>query len=453
MALAHFQSSGAIDCWGNNSHAQVGTRVGPYVDVSAGAAQVCAVRKDRKIECWGAGTNGESGAPPGGGVYTMVDAGYQHNCALRTDGAAVCWGSNSDGQAGTVAGPFVDVTAAQKHSCGLLGSGKVQCWGNATDNHTLGVAGGAVKVGLRYPVSGEASFTWSAVVPESIGDYVDAPRNTVPVAPAPRFALPAGVWNALSQSAAGKEFVLTLQRHTGDRLLEPVERRLRLADAPLNGRIVYQSYGTRAIQNTTGTYESATARWGAVQLAYDTTSRTSNPVAGFASAAGTSGVNAGCRGCHTGSSSGEQLVTGLDNLQEAVLLDDGSAPNAGFALGSLPNSYGGFLWSALHPTKPLMFTSRGPSPCATRIDGTTGTRLKTAFAPVAGTDSGTSILLASAPGGLLGASFLNDNADGVFDFASASQFVALSAGQEGDVLSGEVPDGLRAALPVFFTRR
>lgn len=443
------RTNGAIDCWGNSNRALVGTRNGPYTDVSVGASQVCAIRKDRRLDCWGGGAYGESSEPAGGGVYTMVDAGWTHNCALRTDGAAVCWGNNSDGQAVTMPGPFVDVSAAQRHSCGLLGDGRVQCWGDASDNHTLGVGGGAVRVSLRYPVTGEPSFTWSAVVAESVGDFVDPPRNTVPIAPAPRYTLPSNVWQALSQTAAGDEFALVLQRHTGDRLLEPVERRLRFASERLNGRIIYQSYGTKAIRNTTGSYENSLSRWGAVQMAYDAKTNTSNAVAGFDSASGTTGAANGCRGCHSINATGEQLISGLDDLQNALLLDDGTQPDEGFDLGGLPNSYGGFLWSALHPTQALLFTSSGPSPCATRVDGTTGTCPEASFAPQAGDANGTSVRMAASPGGLLGASYFDEGTDGVFDVATPNRFVDLSAGQEGEVLDGVLPEGLRAALPAF----
>jgi hypothetical protein len=439
--------NGSVECWGNDTFGQVGTRTGPFIEVSAGAAQVCGIRRDRGLECWGGGNNGESSSPSG--AYALVDAGWTHNCALRTDGAAVCWGSNSDGQSVTVAGPFVDVSAAHRHSCGLLGTGKVHCWGNSSDNHTVGVNGGAVKVGLRFPATGTSEFTWSAVAPESVADYADAPRNTVPLVPAPRFNIPTDVWVMLSKSAAGGDFTLTLQRHTGDRLLEPVERRLRLAEQPLPGRITYQSYGTRALQNTTGTFESASARWGALAMSYDSKTNVSTPVAGFTSPDAATGVDRGCRGCHTTNALGEQLITGYDNLTTALLLDRGEAVNAGLALGEPVDSYGGFLWSALHPTESVMFTNSGPSPCATRVDGMTGTCPTTTFAAGAGTDDGSSVLLAESPGGLLGASYVNTDGDALFDLPGSNRFVDLSAGNEGRVAASELPEGLQAALPVF----
>lgn len=440
------RDTGSLECWGNDAHGQVGVRQGPYIDVSVGSAQVCAIKKTRQLECWGGASYGENVAPPG--AYVMVDAGGTHNCALRTDGAAVCFGLNNYGQSVTQPGPFLDVTAANRHSCGLLGTGRVQCWGDGVDKRTLGLTGGGVKVGLRYPATGTPSFTWSAIAPESVIDFVDGPRDSVPLVPAPRFPIPKAVWDVLASSARGDEFVLTLQRHSGERLLEPVERRLRFADRRLNGRILYQSYGSRDVPNTTGTYEDPATRWGAVIRAFDTRTNRSAVVAGFESEAVAAGQEAGCRGCHAAAGTGEQIVAGYDTWSDALLLD-GAEPESG-ALLSLPNeAHGGALWSALHPSEPLMFTSSGPSPCATRVDGTTGTCPTASFGAAAGANDGSSVLLAPWPGGLLGAGFVDTNNDGILDSPSTNQFVDLSAGREGDVLTAELPDGLQAALPVF----
>ncbi|MEO8553265.1 MAG: hypothetical protein ABI678_25000, partial [Kofleriaceae bacterium] len=131
--------AGALSCWGDNSHGQLGTgdatepSLSPvivpgmeagvtYVSVAPDGPNVCAVKLGQ-LYCWGDNTYGQIGdgtigaanerhVPTlvggmlAGQVVTKVAAGSDHTCAIGHstttgfDDAAFCWGDNSHGQLG-----------------------------------------------------------------------------------------------------------------------------------------------------------------------------------------------------------------------------------------------------------------------------------------------------------------------------------------------------------------
>jgi hypothetical protein len=439
--------NGDVACWGNSSGGQGGVTAGPFIEVSAGTDHVCAIRRDRSLQCWGSTSNGQTAAPAGS--YVALDAGTYHTCALATDGHAACWGLNNHGQSTTAAGPFVRVTAAREHSCGVTVTGAVQCFGNADANRTVGLPGGSVQVGLRYPATGDAAFEWSSVIAESRLHHVDAPLNQVALPPAPRFAIPDAVWSALASSAQGEEFTFTIQRHTGDRLLDVVERSARFSDSPLTGKIVYQSYGSRTVQNSVGTYEDAAERWGAAVFAYDTNTKSSAVVSGFTSDSSASGTAAGCRGCHSIGANNQLLLAGFDNQADAVVQGATTPMMAEHTLTAFAGEHGGALWSAIHPTLPLAFTSRGPTPCAVRTSDTSGSCAASEFISAAGDLVGTGHVLQAAPGALLGSAWFDADDDGTYDTASPNLFLDLGETNLGVPVDANLPEEFRGAMPVF----
>lgn len=440
------RENGDVECWGNSSGGQGVVTTGPFIEVSAGTDHVCAIRRDRALQCWGTATNGQTSAPSG--TFASLDAGTYHTCALRTDGSAACWGLNNRGQTAAMPGVFTSVSAAREQSCGVLATGAVTCVGNSDDNHTVGLPGGAVQVGLRFPATGNPVLHWSTVVAESRALYLDEPINRVASPPAPRLAIPAQIWAVLGSAAKGQDFALTIQRHTGDRLLGIVERVARISDSPLRGKITYQSYGTRSVLNTVGVYEDNGERWGAAVFSYDTRWQTNSVIAGFTRDSGATGIHAGCRGCHSIGSESHFLLAGFDNLLEATFraLDDPESterrlPNAG-------DEYGGALWAAVHPSLPVAFSSRGPTPCAVRLSDSSGTCAASAFVAAAGELTGTGYVLQSAPGAMLGAAWFDSDRDGDYDTSSQNQMLDLTTDHLGANV-GTSPGELRAAMPVF----
>lgn len=440
------RENGDVECWGNTSGGQGGVTTGPFMEVAAGTDHVCAIRRDRALQCWGTATNGQTSAPQG--AFVSLDAGTYHTCALRTDGSAACWGLNNRGQSAAMTGPFTSVSAAREQSCGVLTTGAVTCIGNSDDNHTVGLPGGAVQVGLRFPATGNPTLRWTTVVAESRELYLDAPLNAVASPPAPRLNIPSQIWEILGSSGQGQDFALTIQRHTGDRLLNVVERTARISTSPMRGKITYQSYGTRSVQNTVGVYEDNAERWGAAVFAYDTRWRTNSVIAGFTSNAASTGIQGGCRGCHTIGAESHFMLAGFDNQLDAAFrsLDDPESterllPNAG-------DEYGGALWAAVHPNLPVAITSRGPTPCAVRQSATSGTCAANAFASAASDLTGAGYVLQSAPGGMLGAAWFDSDGDGDYDSSSANQMLDLTADHLGANV-GNSPGEVRVAMPVF----
>ena len=167
---------GELECWGDNEAGQLGVPVAgtplsgvpvavPGVsgveDVRAAATHTCALRAGGAVTCWGDNSHGEIGLPPAAKVVgpttvAGVDAsrimvGDGFTCAVAAGGSGVsCWGDNtrqSLGQAGPSTGTPTPV-AVQLDNVSALGScphcatacaianGKVMCWGKGVATPT-----------------------------------------------------------------------------------------------------------------------------------------------------------------------------------------------------------------------------------------------------------------------------------------------------------------------------
>ena len=178
--------TGAISCWGNNWHGQLGNgqggndeagfdeiendtysplpvRVVGITDATAvttGRVHSCAVHRTGVISCWGDTSYGQLGNGQSEYIYdssmplevvgitdaTAIATGERHSCALHESGTISCWGRNDDGQLGngtdTLSSVPVEVvgitdataiTASSSHSCALHQDGTISCWGNNND--------------------------------------------------------------------------------------------------------------------------------------------------------------------------------------------------------------------------------------------------------------------------------------------------------------------------------
>jgi alpha-tubulin suppressor-like RCC1 family protein len=160
--------SGALRCWGWNDQGQLGNGTQEWslapvdvaglssgvVAVSGGIIHTCARTASGAVQCWGNGDHGQLGngstgdslAPAeieGSSSLASVVVGGTHTCAVTTQGAARCWGFNNVGQLGDgstteshspgpVAGlssGVIAVAAGNLHSCAVTSSGGVKCWG------------------------------------------------------------------------------------------------------------------------------------------------------------------------------------------------------------------------------------------------------------------------------------------------------------------------------------
>jgi alpha-tubulin suppressor-like RCC1 family protein len=162
-------NAGTLYCWGRNNHGQLGLGAeaagqvrkptqqpggASYLSVGAGQMHSCAVRKDRRLFCWGWRAEGRLGLGPGGSGdlpepsqvgsladYQSVQANWFHSCALRASGVLSCWGRNEEGQLGlgdtelreepaNVSGldAVTALAVGHFHTCALR-AGAVYCWG------------------------------------------------------------------------------------------------------------------------------------------------------------------------------------------------------------------------------------------------------------------------------------------------------------------------------------
>jgi alpha-tubulin suppressor-like RCC1 family protein len=180
--------TGQVSCWGDNERGQLGdgtttdravpTAVvglaGDVRAVSAGRSHTCALLTSGAVQCWGdnstgqLGTNAVWGSPtpltmPGATGVSTVAAGDAHTCLSFANGAVRCTGNNGDGQlgdgtatsttalvstAGIISGVMAD--AAMWNSCARLDGGAVRCWGDNTNGE---VGNGASGVDVLSPAA------------------------------------------------------------------------------------------------------------------------------------------------------------------------------------------------------------------------------------------------------------------------------------------------------------
>lgn len=167
-AVAHhtcfLDTDGAVTCWGNNDHGQLGSddTAARVVTVSFGrriamvtvGGHSCALDHDGIALCWGPNASGQLGhgdtiahaAPVDVATerrFMRIAAGGAHTCALNESGHAYCWGDNSWGQLGdgtrtpsatpvasATAATFIRLAAGARHTCGVTADGATLCWGD-----------------------------------------------------------------------------------------------------------------------------------------------------------------------------------------------------------------------------------------------------------------------------------------------------------------------------------
>jgi alpha-tubulin suppressor-like RCC1 family protein len=185
--------SGALECWGDNSHGQLGlppssprlnvlNRLQPITSVGTGATHTCATFESGSVACWGHDEVGELGngvsapedTPSPVGVVgianaSAVVAGSGYSCALLATGSVECWGDNRQGQLGVTSSfpinpatssvPLqvvgitnaIALSAGEGDTCALLGDGTVDCWGASYVGVPQPIPGLAGAVALSAP--------------------------------------------------------------------------------------------------------------------------------------------------------------------------------------------------------------------------------------------------------------------------------------------------------------
>jgi alpha-tubulin suppressor-like RCC1 family protein len=148
----------------------------PFVQVSSGHDQDCALTDARQAVCWGNDNYGQLGNGPGVSSssqpelvdvstitgskrFRQISCGRRHTCGVTGDGQIYCWGYNNHGQLGIgsiggdshvpvqvstsqVSGEayFIEVSAGEDYTCAITSEGALYCWGEDT-NGRLGDGG------------------------------------------------------------------------------------------------------------------------------------------------------------------------------------------------------------------------------------------------------------------------------------------------------------------------
>jgi alpha-tubulin suppressor-like RCC1 family protein len=162
-------AGGEVECWGSNFHGQLGTRqtadgpgsdsntpvlvegVSGAIEIAAGLYHTCALISDGAVKCWGDDVHGQLGdggtssvlmhAPVsviGLSDVTHIAAGSIHTCAVVSSGQVRCWGgdestlASSDDHpiptaiAGVTGASAID--AGDSLDCAIVAGGAVTCW-------------------------------------------------------------------------------------------------------------------------------------------------------------------------------------------------------------------------------------------------------------------------------------------------------------------------------------
>jgi len=137
------RTDGALYCWGLNLVGQLGdgtdisrrvpapAMIADVAMVASGETTVCAVKSDGSLWCWGGGTLGQIG--DGGGVDRWlpapvdlpvaiheVDVSQQHVCVRLENGTGSCWGSNVWGALGSPPTPTLQLVPANAPVSGAV---------------------------------------------------------------------------------------------------------------------------------------------------------------------------------------------------------------------------------------------------------------------------------------------------------------------------------------------
>ena len=184
-----------------------------------------------------------------------------------------------------------------------------------------GTAASAVQVGLRYPATGTATFSWNEIIPES------SP---------PSAAIPQAVWKDFENSGKGADVSIRIQRVIGSSPGQAVTRTLHFSSAPVRGLIYYTQYNRSGSTNMMVADPSSTAP---AKSAFNTVD--------------------GCPVCHSVSANGTYFATsdkswsatngGLSKISGGVLnpIADFVSSRDAYTAGS--NDWRGFAWAPLTP--------------------------------------------------------------------------------------------------------
>ncbi len=199
---------------------------------------------------------------------------------------------------------------------------------------TGGTAASAVKVSLRYPATGTATFSWNEIIPES------TPPSAV---------IPPAVWKDFENTGKGQDVRIRVQRVIGTVPAPAVSRSIHFSAAPVRGLIYYTQYN----------------RGGSTNLMVADPSTTSPAKSAFA-------VVDGCPVCHSVSANGTYFATsdsrwsttnaGLSKISGGVInpIADFIPSPARDPYTSGSSDWRGFAWAPLTPDGTIVLAANNP---------------------------------------------------------------------------------------------
>lgn len=126
----------SVECWGESGQ-EIDIPEGPFGAVSTSLGGSCGLRPAGALVCWEYRGSVETNATPEG-VFAAVGTGSVSSCGLRSSGELECWAAdNAIGrvlgrlpfEAPYPGGVFSAVSVGRVHVCGLRPGGSVACWG------------------------------------------------------------------------------------------------------------------------------------------------------------------------------------------------------------------------------------------------------------------------------------------------------------------------------------
>lgn len=167
------RGSGALYCWGDNTHGQLGRGntadalspalvdgqthdINDWIQVSVDGEATCALRDNGDAYCWGENNLGQVGdgttterkwpTQVVGSNWSSISASSGHSCGVRC-GHAYCWGTGLTGRLGDgtgadsalpveVSGNYSDWTQVSTDAsltCGIRQGGRIFCWGDGSN--------------------------------------------------------------------------------------------------------------------------------------------------------------------------------------------------------------------------------------------------------------------------------------------------------------------------------
>jgi hypothetical protein len=171
--------------------------------------------------------------------------------------------------------------------------------------------------------------------------------------------IPQPAWSTMAFSNGGEPVTVSVVFAQGSAAYGPYTETWTIAQAPLQGTIYYNSYGTALVQNS-DTVDSYGQQYGAGTLAIASGATAPTLVAGINSP-GASGNGTGCRVCHTVAANGQSLVTQASNVNASDYSDSVRIDLANDTTGGAGTSLGAsnLTFPALFKDGTLLLSSAG----------------------------------------------------------------------------------------------